>query len=196
MQTTSDSHPRPTAQRFSLQTLGTGPAADDFARAFAEGLRGSPKTLPCRFFYDERGSELFERITGLAEYYPTRVELEILRGCAPEIARAFDVAPELVELGSGSAAKTRVLIRELIDAHGSLRFRPIDISPSILEQSCPVLLADHSELTIDAIAAEYDTGLREVDARPSSRWGYWNLLATVSGYLGGCHLGRPVRPLD
>jgi len=169
MRPTSDTQPRPATERFSLRTVGAGPVADDFVRALADGLGASPKSLPCRFFYDERGSELFERITGLAEYYPTRAELEILRDRTPEIARSFDVAPELVELGSGSAAKTRVLIRELIQAHGSLRFRPIDISPSILEQSGPALLADFPELTIDAIAAEYDAGLREVDAQPSSR---------------------------
>ena len=159
----------PASTSFSLQTVGEAPVSDDFGRAFADGLGSSPKTLPCRFFYDERGSELFEQITELAEYYPTRVELEILQARAREIARSFDTAPELIELGSGSAAKTRVLIRELLEAHGSLRFRPIDISPSILEQSCPGLLADHPQLTIDAIAGEYEEGLRNVDADPSSR---------------------------
>ena len=155
---------RSLSERFSLQTIEAGAAGEDFGRAVASGLRAPTRTLPCRFFYDARGSKLFEEITQLEEYYPTRIEIGILEDHARHIARSFDVPPELVELGSGSAAKTRLLIRELIAAHGSLRFRPIDISRSILESSSRALLADHPALTVLAIAAEYHAGLREIQA--------------------------------
>lgn len=161
--------PRSISERFSLGTLEAGAAEEDFGRAVASGLAAPTRTLPCRFFYDSRGSKLFEEITQLDEYYPTRIEIGILEDNARDIARSFDVPPELVELGSGSAAKTRLLIRELIAAHGSLRFRPIDISHSILESSSRALLADHPELTVLAIAAEYDAGLREIQATDPQR---------------------------
>ena len=157
------------AERFLLNAVRGGETEQSFLQATAEGLAARPRSLPCRFFYDERGSKLFEEITQLPEYYPTRVERGILEERAHEIAATFDEPTELIELGSGSAAKTRQLIRELIERHGSLCFRPIDISPSILESSSRALLADYPELTVRALAGEYEAGLREIERAGSSR---------------------------
>ena len=150
------------SDRLSLEKISRVRAGAGFASAVDSGLRAKPKTLPCRFFYDERGSLLFEQITQLDEYYPTRVEREILERNASQIAQAVGPEPELIELGSGSADKTRLLIRALIAEHGSLCFRPIDLSHSMLEASSRALLADHPELVVRALAAEYDDGLRAI----------------------------------
>jgi L-histidine Nalpha-methyltransferase len=105
------------------------------------GLTASPKTLPPKWFYDERGSELFEQITELPEYYPTRAEREILVAHAAEIAAATG-AGTLVELGSGSGEKTRLLI-EALRARGTLgTYVPMDVSPSALLESGRLLVRD------------------------------------------------------
>ncbi len=93
------------------------------------GLTAAPKTLPPKYFYDERGSDLFDQITRLPEYYLTRAETTILRQRAAEIARLSRCA-SLVELGSGTSAKTRVLLNALRDG-GTLReFTPFDLDPA------------------------------------------------------------------
>jgi dimethylhistidine N-methyltransferase len=90
-----------------------GAEAEDFATAVIDGLSHPQKTLPCRFFYDARGSELFEEITRLPEYYPTRTETAILEQHAAEMAEAVPAGGVLVELGSGSSLKTEILLRHL-----------------------------------------------------------------------------------
>ncbi len=106
---------------------------DDFARAVRDGLSASPKTLPSRFFYDERGSALFEEITELAEYYPTRTEMGILVERAPQIAECTAPGSVLIEFGSGSSRKTETLIAAL---DGLAAYVPIDVSASALEGAC------------------------------------------------------------
>jgi dimethylhistidine N-methyltransferase len=123
------------------------------------GLTSAPKFLSCRYLYDARGSALFERICAQPEYYPTRVEASIMRRSAPELAARFGSPPRLIELGSGSAEKTRFLIEALIARHGSVVFEPIDISRAALEQSARLLLADYPALEVRAVAAEYVPGL-------------------------------------
>src|SRR5262245_7004323 len=86
---------------------------DDFAAAVLDGLSRPQKSLPCRFFYDARGSELFEEITQLPEYYPTRTETAILEAHAAEMAAALPAGAVLVEFGSGSSLKTEILLRHL-----------------------------------------------------------------------------------
>src|SRR5438876_1560735 len=107
----------------------------EFAREVENGLTASPKRLPCRYFHDQQGSALFEEICALPEYYLTRTERQILCENADEIARLFPDEIALVELGSGSAAKTRLLIEAFLRRHATLRYLPIDISPTILEES-------------------------------------------------------------
>ncbi len=139
-----------------------------FEEEVRDGLASEPRSLPCRFFYDEIGSKIFEEICELEEYYLTRVERSILRDRADEIASAAPANATLVELGSGSAEKTRLLIEALIRKQITLRFVPIDISRSALIESSEGLLLDHRALEIAAICAEYDSGLRILDKAAGS----------------------------
>jgi dimethylhistidine N-methyltransferase len=139
-----------------------------FAEEVERGLSASPRSIPCRFLYDEAGSQLFEEICDLPEYYLTRAEREILEARADEIAGAFEGGPiTLAEFGSGSSVKTRLLIEGLLRCHGRLRYLPVDISPSILEASALELLDDYDALEVRAIASEYQEGLRHVRADES-----------------------------
>lgn len=162
-------------KRFSLAAVSKQAAHESFAGAVRNGLCSDPKFLPCRFLYDERGSELFEQITDTPEYYPTRTERSILRTHAPTIATCADAPLELVELGSGSASKTRLLIESLIEEHGSLVFRPIDISATILEESSKDLLEAHPELEIHGLVGEYEAALRKLatTSSPDPRLVLW-----------------------
>lgn len=145
--------------RFEL--VGTPPEHQeaDFADAVREGLTASPRFLPARFLYDDKGSELFVEICKQPEYYPTRAEREILETYADEIAAVIDCEPTLVEFGSGSAEKTEAIIAALIAKHGHLRYAPIDISRAAIEESAGDLLARHTDLDIVGIWGEYARGL-------------------------------------
>lgn len=120
------------------------------------GLSQSPKTLPPKWFYDARGSELFEEITRLPEYYPTRAEREILLERAQEIA-SVSGARTLVELGSGSSEKTR----HLIEAMPALdTYVPVDVSESALTGAAEALLAEHPGLRVHALLADFTKPLQ------------------------------------
>ena len=119
------------------------------------GLTATPKSLPPKWFYDAQGSALFEKITELPEYYPTRAERAILRAVAPEIA-ALTGATVLVELGSGSSDKTRLLLSALRDA-GTLReYVPVDVSESALAAAGDALAAEYPGLAVHAIVADFE----------------------------------------
>ena len=141
----------------------------DFTDDVRRGLTASPKRLSCRYFYDEEGSKLFEEICHLPEYYLTRAERSILEERAREIAALFPGEITLVELGSGSAVKTRLLMDALIERHGSLRFIPVDISRSALEESSVALVEDFEDLEILAVAGEYQDGLAYLKQNPGER---------------------------
>ncbi len=126
----------------------------------AEGLSQPQKCLPCRFFYDEAGSALFEQICELPEYYLTRTEQAILERSAGEMAEAMGGEVALVELGSGSSRKTRLLLDAVLRRQRTLRYFPIDISRDFLRASAEALLEEYPRLRITAIAAEYDDGIR------------------------------------
>ncbi len=153
------SSPRP---RYTLIHTEAESHLASFGEEVLSGLSGVPKTLPCRFLYDHVGSQLFEEICDLPEYYLTRVERQILRERSDEIARFFSGPITLAELGSGSSSKTRLLIESLLRCHGRLRYVPVDISRSILEESAQELLERYDALEILAIASEYQDGLRHV----------------------------------
>jgi L-histidine N-alpha-methyltransferase len=122
------------------------------------GLTATPKTLSPKWFYDERGSELFEKITLLPEYYPTRAERAILRAASGEIAAATGAAT-LVELGSGSSEKTRLLLDALRDA-GSLRsYVPLDVSESALIAAANRVLVSYPGLSVEAIVSDFEEHL-------------------------------------
>lgn len=151
----------PHAPRFQITAAGE-PVAEDLARAVQAGLGGFPKSLPCRLFYDAEGSRLFDEICKLPEYYIPAAEEEILRAHSGEIAAAVPAGAMLVELGSGCAVKTRILIEALLARGGGLRFVPIDISRSALEGCASRLLALHPALQVSAVCGEYRAGLEHV----------------------------------
>ena len=126
-----------------------------------KGLTQTPKTLPARYFYDDRGSELFEQICELPEYYLTRTETGILRKYAVEIARVTG-ACELVELGSGSSTKTRILLDAYNQLGYPLHYLPIDVSAGILESSARQLLTDYPSLKVRALAGTYELALEQL----------------------------------
>ncbi|SNT32017.1 L-histidine Nalpha-methyltransferase [Actinomadura meyerae] len=153
--------------------------ADDLAKTLRrdvrEGLTATPKTLPPKWFYDERGSALFEEITKLEEYYPTRREREILTARAPEIAVATG-ARTLVELGAGSGEKTRLLLDAL---SGTLRsYVPVDVSGDFLEEAAAGIAADHPGLDVRAVVADYEQHL------PLLPGGERRLVAFLGGTIG------------
>ncbi|MFF8994727.1 L-histidine N(alpha)-methyltransferase [Streptomyces sp. NPDC014983] len=138
------------------------------------GLTDEPKWLPPKWFYDARGSELFDRITELPEYYPTRAEREILAARSGEIAAASG-ARTLVELGSGSSEKTRYLL----DALTSLTaYVPVDVSESALTQAGRALIAERPGLEVHALIADFTAPL-DLPATPGPR-----LLAFLGGTIG------------
>ena len=132
----------------------TAPASplEAFRRDVVEGLGRPRKELSCKYLYDERGSALFDRICELDEYYPTRTELAILRDHAPAMARAIGEDVELIELGSGSSVKTRLLL----DALSSPRaYLPVDISGEHLERSAADLAAQYPGLRVIPVVADF-----------------------------------------
>ncbi|MDI3389190.1 L-histidine N(alpha)-methyltransferase [Streptomyces sp. B-S-A8] len=138
------------------------------------GLTASPKTLPPKWFYDARGSELFDEITTLPEYYPTRAEREILLTRAEEIAAATG-ARTLIELGSGSSDKTRHLLDSLAEL---AMYVPVDVSESALRQAAEALRAEHPGLAVHALIADFTAPLA-LPATPGPR-----LVAFLGGTLG------------
>lgn len=157
------------------RTLPADATAAALRADVADGLARTPKQLPPKWFYDARGSELFEEITRLPEYYPTRAEREILIARAAEIADATG-ARTLIELGSGSSEKTRHLIDALPDLHA---YVPVDVSESALELAGRALLADHPGLTVHALVADFLGGLSLPEDVPGPR-----LVAFLGGTIG------------
>ncbi len=155
-----DAGPRPGGrERFSL--IDAVPGEDDASLAVEvmSGLSGAPRSLPCRFFYDDAGSALFEEICTLPEYYLTRCERRILERHAADFSSFFPGEIKLIELGSGSAEKTRLVIDALLARQKGLHFVPIDIARHSLEESAEALLANYPRLFVDAIAGEYTSAL-------------------------------------
>ena len=128
------------------------PQVDDFRAAVLDGLSRTRKTLPCKFFYDDRGSHLFDRICDLPEYYPTRTELAITRQHARAIARAVGPDALLVEYGSGSSTKTRLLLDALASPAG---YVPIDISRGHLMTAARGIAGAYPGLRVMPVCADY-----------------------------------------
>ncbi|MEU2080952.1 L-histidine N(alpha)-methyltransferase [Streptomyces albus] len=163
------------SSRFILtRALPQGATAAALASDVADGFAAVPKALPPRWFYDARGSELFEEITTLPEYYPTRAEHRILTRHAGDIARLTG-ARTLVELGSGSSLKTRLLLDAL---PGRLLYVPVDVSESALEAAGHALLAERPGLRVHAVVADFQARLR-LPACPRPR-----LVAFLGGTIG------------
>jgi L-histidine N-alpha-methyltransferase len=157
------------------------------ARALREdvhnGLTADPKWLPPKWFYDARGSELFERITELPEYYPTRAEREVLRARAGAIARATR-AKTLIELGSGSSEKTRLLL-DALRGYGALgAFVPMDVSVTALREAMARIAADYPGLDVHGIVGDFTAHLGHLPA------GGTRLVAFLGGTIGNLTPGE------
>jgi len=146
--------------QYSRFTLEQRLPADYFAASLrADALRGlaaPPRALPPKWFYDAQGSELFEQITRLPEYYPTRAEQEILTRRAPQIA-ALTRARTLVELGAGSSRKTRLLLDALTETGTLERYAPLDVSASALTEAGEALCRDYPALRVAATVTDFET---------------------------------------
>jgi L-histidine N-alpha-methyltransferase len=145
-------------------------AADhSFGEDIAAGLQATPKRLASKYLYDDLGSALFDAITKLPEYYLTRAETQILREWGWEIVRALHSPVEFLELGSGSAVKTRLLIEEALRAQGTLRFSPIDISRDALTSSSIALVDAYPNLSMRAYVGDYFHVLASPDVQFNRR---------------------------
>jgi dimethylhistidine N-methyltransferase len=140
-------------------TYGSAPKAsttESFLREFRNdilnGLLGRPKTLPCKYFYDSLGSQLFDEICLQPEYYPTRTELEIMHRAVPEIRDRVGPGSQLVEFGSGSSIKTKLLLAAL---HRPLEYIPVDISAEYLKKTATGLSQEFPDIKILPIAADF-----------------------------------------
>jgi dimethylhistidine N-methyltransferase len=151
--------------RLTIHRLAHGGDANAFASDVRAGLTRPAKALPPKYFYDELGSRLFEAICFLPEYYLTRAEGDILRMHSEEIVSSVEGPVRLLELGSGSAEKTRYLIEALLANQSRLHYLPVDISDSSLELASQRLLRLYPGLRITAFAADYFTALQALAAR-------------------------------
>ncbi|HZY99259.1 MAG TPA: L-histidine N(alpha)-methyltransferase [Candidatus Baltobacteraceae bacterium] len=143
------------SDRFDLIEVPQTKGAPTFAQDVAAGLTASPKRLSSKYLYDEVGSALFDAITVLPEYYLTRAETEILREWGWQMVRVLDAPIDFLELGSGSAVKTRLLIGEALRVQGRMRYSPIDISTEALRASSMALVDAYPGLSVRAYAGDY-----------------------------------------
>jgi len=141
-------------ERLTFSFMDVEQQQEAFARDVAQGLAAPQKTLPAKYFYDTRGSQIYEQICTLPEYYPYRAERDILATYASDIYAAMGHLP-LVEFGSGSAAKTRYLLTMYEHARQPFLYCPVDISRAALETSAQQLLAAYPHLSIHAIHADF-----------------------------------------
>ena len=146
----------------SIQNVVRAPrpidTASEFAADVVAGLSAKPKRLPSKYFYDLIGSSLFDRITELPEYYPTRAELGLLQRNAPAIASLFPHGAALIEFGSGSSRKARILLRAAASVEA---YVPVDISGDFLQQDAARLRRDFPHLEICPVVADF-TALTEL----------------------------------
>ena len=174
------------ADRVTVRSLGE--EAEDLGRMAEDvraGLLGVPKDLSPwpKYFYDARGSEIFEEITEQPEYYQTRTELSILEEKAPQIVRRTHCR-KLVELGSGSASKTRALLDAMIDAgEGPVRYVPFDVSENAVTGSAERLLGEYPELEIRGYVGDFDHSLERLLDRPDPD-GPGRLVIFLGGTIG------------
>lgn len=149
-------------EKLLLHNLVTRDPRAGLAEDVRRGLSSKPKRFLPKYFYDELGSQLFDAICLLPEYYLTRAENEILQRYADEIVASVAGETLLLEMGSGSASKTRLLIEALLRKQQTLKFIPVDISATALDSSSRILLQSYPQLTIEAYAADYFAGLTEL----------------------------------
>ncbi len=141
--------------------LAADSAAEALRRDVRDGLAQTPKSLPPKWFYDSVGSDLFDQITRLPEYYPTRTEAQILRARSAEIAAASG-ADTLVELGSGTSEKTRMLLDALRDSGSLRRFIPFDVDAGVLNAAGAAIQREYPGVEIEAVCGDFEEHLDEI----------------------------------
>lgn len=151
---------------------------ETLAAEVREGLARDPMELPPKLFYDARGSELFDQITAQPEYYPTRCERSILNRHAP---RLVEGAEELVELGSGTASKTRALLYAMAGAGGLRRYVPFDVDVSVVEACADELVELYPGLAVHGVVGDFGRDLERVPD------GERRLFAFLGGTIGNLH---------
>ena len=166
--------------RVQIDSHLDGSSLGSMAADVREGLGRELKELPPKYLYDERGSELFDRITALPEYYPTRCERAILNRHAPEIVGAT-AAEELVELGSGSASKTRALLFAMAGQGTLRRYLPVDCSEPVVERSAAELVKLYPGLTVHGLIGDFERHL--VHLPPGRR----RIVAFLGGTIGNLY---------
>jgi L-histidine Nalpha-methyltransferase len=157
-------------------------AAATMARDVRAGLCAYPKELAPKYFYDERGSQLFEQITELPEYYPTRAEREILSQRSSELLAVAGHPGTLVELGSGSAAKTRHLLSAMRDAGSLETYVPVDISEEITQQTAASLVDEYPGLVVRGLVCDFEQHLERIPDGAGTR-----LIAFLGGTIGNLY---------
>jgi L-histidine Nalpha-methyltransferase len=158
--------------------------AATMARDVRDGLLSEPKELAPKYFYDERGSQLFERITELDEYYPTRAERSILAARAAEIIAAAGEPRSLVELGSGSAAKTRHLLDAMRNCGCLHTYVPVDISEEITHETAEMLVDEYPGLRVRGLVCDFEHHLERIPDGEGGR-----LIAFLGGTIGNLYPG-------
>ncbi len=157
-------------------------AAAKMARDVREGLCAYPKEVAPKYFYDERGSLLFERITELPEYYPTRAEREILADRSGEILDTAGCPETLVELGSGSAAKTRHLLSAMHAGDGLDTYVPVDISEEITQRTAAQLVDEYPGLKVRGLVCDFEQHLERIPHGSGGR-----MIAFLGGTIGNLY---------
>jgi L-histidine Nalpha-methyltransferase len=152
-----------TAERISVEVrLPPGGPLSGMAADVRAGLTRPFKELSPRYFYDDRGSELFEQITELDEYYPTRCERDILDTCAADICEAANSPATLIELGSGSASKTRVMLDAMLDAGCLEIYCPVDISEEITRDTAERIATEYGQVEVRGLVCDFELDLERI----------------------------------
>ncbi len=163
--------------------LDAGALGDQLATDVRDGLTAVPRSIPPKYFYDAHGSRLFDEITRLPEYYPTRAERAILEERAAEIA-AITGARSLVELGSGTSEKTRLLLDALRDAGTLETFVPLDVDPAILAEAAAAVAWEYPGVTVAPVVADFERHLTLLPRHPQ------RLLAFLGSTIGNLDPGQ------
>jgi L-histidine N-alpha-methyltransferase len=167
-----------TAERISIEVHAPAAGGDDLASDARLGLARELKELPPKYFYDERGSLLFEQITELPEYYPTRTERSILESRAGEVIAAAGSPVTLIELGSGSAAKTSHLLDAMRDAGCLETYAPVDISEEITRETAERLAGEYPGLEVSGVVCDFEQHLERISVDGP------RLIAFLGGTIG------------
>jgi L-histidine N-alpha-methyltransferase len=174
--------PEATTEQIAIEVRLAAAGDEEMARDVRRGLSSDPKELSPKYFYDERGSQLFERITELPEYYPTRAERSILVDSSTQIVAAAGEPATLVELGSGSASKTRHLLDAMSERGCLETYAPVDISAEITHETAATLVEEYPGISIRGLVCDFERDLERIPDGEKGR-----LVAFLGGTIGNLY---------